>query len=197
MLAFVSLLVLPFVHALTVSSPNTTVSSAGELTVSWTTSAGDPDTFSIELINQGFNRQFAIANNVDASLQSVTLALPQLPTGDGFTIQLVNISNINDVFAQSGDFSVAAASSSLTSASATATNTAPTISGSISATTTGSAISSGVSASGSVAGSSTGTAGSSAGSASASSTGSFNSASRLELGSAGVLAAMLGWVLTL
>ncbi len=81
MLAFVSLLVLPFVHALTVNSPNTTVSSAGEITVSWTTSAGDPDTFSIELINQGFNRQFAIANNVDASLQSITLALPQLPTG--------------------------------------------------------------------------------------------------------------------
>ncbi|KAK0219449.1 hypothetical protein EDD85DRAFT_347684 [Armillaria nabsnona] len=196
MLAFVSLLVLPFVHALTVNSPNTTVSSAGEITVSWTTSAGDPDTFSIELINQGFNRQFAIANNVDASLQSITLALPQLPTGDGFTIQLVNISNINDVFAESGDFAVAAASS-LTSASATATNTAPTISGSISATLTGSAISSGVSASGSVAGSSTGTSGSSTGSASASSTGSFNSASRLELGSAGVLAAMLGWVLTL
>ncbi|KAK0451159.1 uncharacterized protein EV420DRAFT_724657 [Desarmillaria tabescens] len=196
MLAFVSLLALPFVHALTVNNPNTTVSSAGELTITWTTSAGDPDTFSIELINQGFNRQFAIANNVDTDLQSITLSLPQVPTGDGFTIQLVNISNINDVFAETGDFSIAAASSSSISASSTASVTAP-ISGSVSATVTGSAISSGVSASGSATGSSAGTAASSAGSASASSTGSFNSASRLELGSAGVLAAMLGWVLTL
>ncbi|KAG7443742.1 uncharacterized protein BT62DRAFT_1033271 [Guyanagaster necrorhizus] len=190
MLAFISLFVLPFVHALTVNNLNTTVSSAGPITVTWTVSAGDPDTFSIELINQGFNRQFAVANNVDADLQSITLSLPELPTGSGFTTQLVNVSNINDVFAQTGDFSVAAASSSSTSASSTASNSASLISASAIATTMGSAISSGVSSSRSV-------AASSAGSASASSTGSLNSASRLELGSGGALAAMLGWVLAL
>ncbi|KAK0200596.1 hypothetical protein DFS33DRAFT_169548 [Desarmillaria ectypa] len=143
MLAFVSLLALPFVRALTVNNPSTAVSSAGELTITWTTSAGDPDTFSVELINQGFNRQFAIANNVDADLQSITLSLPQVPTGDGFTIQLVNISNINDVYAETGDFSIAAVSSSSTSASSTASNSASSISGSVSGTITGSAISSG------------------------------------------------------
>ncbi|KAG7443755.1 uncharacterized protein BT62DRAFT_843127, partial [Guyanagaster necrorhizus] len=172
---------LPFVHALTVNNPNTTVSSAGPITVTWTMSAGDPDTFSIELINQGFNRQFAIANNVDADLQSITLSLPELPTGSGFTIQLVNVSNINDVFAQTGDFSVAAASSSSTSASSTASNSASLISASAIATTSSRSVTS----------SSRSVAASSAGSASASSTGSLNSASRLELGSGGALAAML------
>ncbi|PBK70188.1 hypothetical protein ARMSODRAFT_866734, partial [Armillaria solidipes] len=97
---------LTLVHGLTISNPTETVTSTGPITISWQTSSGDPSVFSIELINQSFNNQYAIANNVDSSLGSLTLTLPQIPVQDGYTIELMNISNINDIYAQTGTFSV-------------------------------------------------------------------------------------------
>ncbi|KAK0435015.1 hypothetical protein EV421DRAFT_1661638, partial [Armillaria borealis] len=97
---------LTLVHGLTISNPIETVTSTGPITISWQTSSGDPTVFSIELINQSFNSQYAIANNVDSSIGSLSLTLPQIPAEDGYTIELVNISNINDIYAQTGTFSV-------------------------------------------------------------------------------------------
>ncbi|KAF8915167.1 hypothetical protein CPB85DRAFT_1180542, partial [Mucidula mucida] len=91
--------------ALQVEDPTDTVRSSSSLTINWTSQSSDP-VFSIELINDSFNRQFAIANNVQPSLNTLTLTLPQIPSGGGYTIQFVNISNINDIFTQTSTFSV-------------------------------------------------------------------------------------------
>lgn len=64
--------------ALQVDNFNETVRSSSPVTITWTSTAGDAH-FSIELINQSFNRQFAIANNVDPTLNTLTLTLPAVP----------------------------------------------------------------------------------------------------------------------
>jgi hypothetical protein len=107
-------------------------------------------TWSFELINVAFNNAFAIANNVDPASNSITLTLPVVPVGcvfllrmlsqkahidslcsDGYTLQAVNIGNISDVFATTGDFSVGAASTTSTTALSTTTGTTGTKTGTV------------------------------------------------------------------
>ncbi|KAJ3517406.1 hypothetical protein NLJ89_g527 [Agrocybe chaxingu] len=72
--------------------------SGGTVTIRWTNEASDTfDTFSLELINTAFNNAFAIANNVNPTENSITLTLPIVPVGAGYTLEAVNIGNINDV----------------------------------------------------------------------------------------------------
>ncbi|KAJ7849769.1 hypothetical protein B0H13DRAFT_2674659 [Mycena leptocephala] len=83
-------------------------------------------TFSIELTHPSFNHAIAIANNVDPKLDQTTVELPIVPAGDQYTLQFVNITDINQIFATSGDFSIAAAaspSSTVSTASASPTST--------------------------------------------------------------------------
>lgn len=51
--------------------------------ITWTSSNldADPTAFSIELINQIFNSQFALANNVQTSQGTITFQLPVVPSG--------------------------------------------------------------------------------------------------------------------
>ncbi|KAG6863587.1 hypothetical protein C0993_010940, partial [Termitomyces sp. T159_Od127] len=95
----------PLAHALTLNIPQNPV-SGGQVTVSWTSQAGDPDIFTLELVNEQFRETFAIANNVLTAQLSITLTLPVVPIGDGYTLEAVNIGNINDVFSTTGDFSI-------------------------------------------------------------------------------------------
>ncbi|KAJ7816030.1 hypothetical protein B0H13DRAFT_2683580 [Mycena leptocephala] len=83
-------------------------------------------TFSIELTHPSFNHAIAIANNVDPTLDQTTVELPIVPVGDQYTLQFVNITDINQIFATSGDFSIAAAaspSSTVSTASPSPTST--------------------------------------------------------------------------
>lgn len=52
-------------------------------TISWSSSdvANDPESFSIELINESFHSQFAIANNVETTLNSITFEMPVVAPG--------------------------------------------------------------------------------------------------------------------
>jgi hypothetical protein len=125
-------LVVPLVSALTILTP-TNPTTGGNVTIKWTTDASDPgtfSTFSFELINAAFNDAFAIANNVDPSLNQLTLTLPVVPVGDGYTLQAVNIGNISDVFASTGDFAVGASTASVISASSTSGSKTASSSGS-------------------------------------------------------------------
>ncbi|KAK0186155.1 hypothetical protein F5146DRAFT_1069529 [Armillaria mellea] len=181
--AYLALAALPLtlVHGLTISNPTETVTSTGS--------------HHHLLINQSFNNQYAIANNVDSSLGSLSLTLPQIPAEDGYTIELVNISNINDIYAQTGTFSVA-----------------EPVSSSASASSTGSASQSGSSASASASGSASASSGSASAllhprvvhprppppqPASTASSSAFNAASRAQVGGAGILAAVLAWVVAI
>ncbi|KAF9035034.1 hypothetical protein BDZ89DRAFT_498254 [Hymenopellis radicata] len=182
--------------ALQVEDPTETVRSSSPITINWTSQSSDP-TFSIELINESFNNQFAIANNVQASLNTLTLTLPQVPTGGGYTIQFVNISNINDIFSQTSTFSVedlissTASGSSTGAATSTGTGTSLTTATSPASgtgTATGTNTRTGT-ASGTGTGSSTGSA---SGSAASQTT---NGSVGLTLSTAaGVLAGLLAWM---
>lgn len=73
-------LVVPFVSALTLNTPKD-LSSGGPATISWTNAAGDPSTFSLELVNTVFHNSYAIANNVVPSSGTISLQLPTVPPG--------------------------------------------------------------------------------------------------------------------
>ncbi|KAG0706656.1 hypothetical protein DFH29DRAFT_872184 [Suillus ampliporus] len=137
-LAALAALALPLASALTLSTP-TGVTTGGVVTLTWQATTADPSTFSIEMANTIFHNTFAIANNVQTSTGSLTLTLPQVPVGDGYTIEAISPSNINTVYATTGDFAVGAqttaststlsstSSSSSTGSSASSTGTAPTV----------------------------------------------------------------------
>ncbi|KAF8174943.1 hypothetical protein BJ912DRAFT_39959 [Pholiota molesta] len=135
----------PLVTGLVLSIPENPT-TGGQITIKWTNEQGDPATWSFELINVAFNNAFAIANNVDPASNSITLTLPVVPVGDGYTLQAVNIGNISDVFATTGDFSVGAASTTSTTALSTTTGTTGTKTGTgVTPTTTAGSITAGFS----------------------------------------------------
>ncbi|TFK56827.1 hypothetical protein OE88DRAFT_60676 [Heliocybe sulcata] len=85
-------ILVPFVSALTLNAPSG-LSSGGPATITWTSESTDPP-FSIELVNTVFHNSFAIANNVNPTLNSMTIALPIVPVGDGYTLEAVNVTSV-------------------------------------------------------------------------------------------------------
>lgn len=113
--------VAPLVSALILQTP-TNPTSGGQMTIMWTSENGDPSTWSFELLNPDFHDSFAIANNVDPSPQQLTLTIPIVPVGGGYSLEAVNIGNISDIYATTPSFSIGAtSSSSLSSGASTAT----------------------------------------------------------------------------
>jgi hypothetical protein len=106
------------VSALTLNTP-TGVTTGGTVNITWQATTADPSSFSIYMVNSIFHNTFAIANNVQASAGMLTLTIPQVPVGDGYTIEATSNSNINDIYAQSGDFAVGAMTTSSTSSMST------------------------------------------------------------------------------
>ncbi|KAG5644972.1 hypothetical protein DXG03_007344 [Asterophora parasitica] len=98
-------LVTPFVAGLQIFIPDTPT-SAGPITLKWVSEPGDPATFSFELVNEVFHNAFAVANNVIPELGSIDIVLPVVPVGAGYSLHAVNVGNINDVYAQTGQFSI-------------------------------------------------------------------------------------------
>ncbi|GBE77529.1 hypothetical protein SCP_0104040 [Sparassis crispa] len=139
---------LPLVSALTIQTP-ANWDSAIQANITWTSASTDPSTWSFELVNPvNFHNSFGLANNVDPSTGVLLVELPVVPPGDGYLLQAVNISNINDVFAQSGDFAIGATPST-SAASSSSTAASSSSSGSASASTTGSSSGSSASSTGS------------------------------------------------
>ncbi|KAJ7681084.1 hypothetical protein DFH06DRAFT_1465097 [Mycena polygramma] len=126
--------------ALGIDTP-TNPTSGGTMTITWSRTSSDP-VFSIELNHPSFNAAFAIANNVDPADTNVTVAIPPVPAEDNYTLTFVNVTDINDVFATSGSFSIGAATSASPSATDSASGVGSSGSGSVSrsatATTSGS-----------------------------------------------------------
>ncbi|KAF7312810.1 hypothetical protein MKEN_00964400 [Mycena kentingensis (nom. inval.)] len=172
------------VHALAVNAPSG-LKSAGTATVTWSSTDSDP-VFSIELHHDSFNQDFAIANNVDPATKSITIDLPQVPAGDGYTLNFVNITDITKVYASSSGFSIAAA------ASGSATRSTASVTGSAGAT--GSAASGSAASSASISAS---VSGSASGSASSPSTTPSSASSLRTTGVTAILLALLGAAFTL
>ncbi|KIK51334.1 hypothetical protein GYMLUDRAFT_78257 [Collybiopsis luxurians FD-317 M1] len=186
--------VIPFVLGLSLDTP-TNVTSGLRSDVTWTATDDDP-TFSLELNHPSFRNSFALANNVNAQSGSpLSIEWPIVPADSQYTLSAVNVSNINQVFASSGQFAIAQAP---TSASATFSTTfTPGVSASGSSA---SSTAPGSSSTGSSAGSATGgTSGASSTSSAASSTGSTgsfngNGAASFQTGNTAVIAAVLAAV---
>ncbi|KAJ7761636.1 hypothetical protein B0H14DRAFT_3510917 [Mycena olivaceomarginata] len=121
---------------LTVNPPSAPQSGA-MTTITWTSSDATDPTFSIELTHPSFNQAIAIANNVDPTLDQITVELPIVPasklsipsTQDQYTLEFVNITNINQIFATSAQFSIAAAASPSLSATSAISTTPPSVVG--------------------------------------------------------------------
>jgi hypothetical protein len=115
-------LVAPLVSALTVSPPTRSVTSGGPMTFNWQVQQGDPSTFSVYLSNPAFNNVFGVANDVDASTGTLTITIPLVPENQQYTIELVQIDDVNHVLAESAPFTIGAttATSSSTQSSASA-----------------------------------------------------------------------------
>ncbi|PCH34083.1 hypothetical protein WOLCODRAFT_22446 [Wolfiporia cocos MD-104 SS10] len=134
---------LPFAAATIVLETPTNWQSGTPANISWSSSGGDPR-FSLELVNDiEFHNSFAIANNLNPSDGFATFTLPIVPAGSGYTLEAVNVTDINQVYASSGDFAVAqtpssTSSSTTSSGSSTASSGSLTSSGSSSASSTSS-----------------------------------------------------------
>ncbi|KAI6139996.1 hypothetical protein BKA82DRAFT_4220139 [Pisolithus tinctorius] len=132
-------LALPFVSALTLVAP-TGATTGGSVTLTWQATSTDPAYFTFQLVNPVFHDTFAIANNVQTSLGTLTLQLPQVPVDTNYQLEAINPSNVNDVYATSSTFSIGAATSSSntatgTTTSGTATSTSPTTTATTAAST--------------------------------------------------------------
>jgi len=92
-------------NALTLNTPNNVVVGRN-VTVSWSDASGTP-VFTLQLHHSSFNNDFALANNVDPNLGSATFVMPEVEEKNDYTFRAVNISDITQVYAESGSFPIA------------------------------------------------------------------------------------------
>ncbi|KAI0375511.1 hypothetical protein BV20DRAFT_960696 [Pilatotrama ljubarskyi] len=135
-LSFVAALALaPWTSALFLQLPVDWHSSS-QVNITWSHNSTDP-IFTLRLVNSNqFHDTFAIAGNLDPSADFASFELPVVPEGQ-YTLQAINVTNQNQVYDQTPEFTVGAPlSTTSSSASSTASVSA---SGSASASVTGSA----------------------------------------------------------
>ncbi|TEB26145.1 hypothetical protein FA13DRAFT_1777151 [Coprinellus micaceus] len=75
-------------------------------TLTWDTAPGDPELFTLEIVNEEFNDAFAIASNIDSDQGSIIVIIPVVPVRGGYTLEAVNVGNTNDVYSKTGTFNV-------------------------------------------------------------------------------------------
>jgi len=113
--------------------PLVEATAGGPTVIKWTSAPTDP-VFSIELLHPDFNSALAIANNVNPQAGKVEVTLPDVPPSGGYTLQFVNITNIDQSYGESSEFSIAPPVSTTESSTASGTAT-----GTITSTSAGSA----------------------------------------------------------
>jgi hypothetical protein len=175
--------------AISLNAP-TNVTSGLVSNVTWT--AGDTDpVFTLELNHPSFSSSLALANNVDPTLEVISIEWPIVPADVDYSLSAVNVTNINAVFAQSGDFAIAQAPTTGVSASVSTTFVVSSSSGA-----SGSATPSGTNTATSSSGATTGASAASSSAAPTQSQINGNGAPSLKTGSAatGVAVAILATV---
>ncbi|KAJ8093888.1 hypothetical protein PM082_009756 [Marasmius tenuissimus] len=121
--------------ALTLNAPQDAVVGRN-VTVSWS-DVGSTPVFTLQLHHPSFNNDFALANNVDPNLNSITFVMPEVEEQSDYTFRAVNISDITQVYAETGNFRIVNQTTA-SSTEATATATSPTGSASQTGTQSGS-----------------------------------------------------------
>ncbi|KIM82188.1 hypothetical protein PILCRDRAFT_71054 [Piloderma croceum F 1598] len=101
--------VVPLVSALTLNLPKDPI-TGGQTVLTWTANATDPPSFTIELDQASFHNALGIANNVATSAMTLTLELPSVPPGGGYTLQAVANGDINLVYSATSPFTISSPS---------------------------------------------------------------------------------------
>ncbi|KAJ7615805.1 hypothetical protein B0H17DRAFT_1220352 [Mycena rosella] len=99
----------PLASAFTLSAP--TNPTSGEITeIHWGFTATDPATFTLFLVNstQAFDLKATIGQNLQTSLGEITTLWPVLPSGAGYQLRAVDVTNVDRVLAFSPAFAVSA-----------------------------------------------------------------------------------------
>ncbi|OBZ79673.1 hypothetical protein A0H81_01280 [Grifola frondosa] len=131
-----ALLGLPLVSALSLNTP-TNWQSSSEVNISWTSTSTDVP-FSFELVNTDeFHDTFALANNVNPTLNFLSFQLGVVPAGQ-YTLNAVNVTNLNQIYSSTSAFNIAAAPTT----TSTSTSTSASVGTSSGTTGTGSSITS-------------------------------------------------------
>ncbi|EIW64015.1 uncharacterized protein TRAVEDRAFT_55069 [Trametes versicolor FP-101664 SS1] len=111
--------------------------SSSVVNISWSSVASDPP-FSFELVNtDAFHDTFALANNVNPTLNFLSFELGVVPVGT-YTLEAINVTNNAQIFDQTPSFSIGAAPASTSSSASSTVSSAASSSGSASASATGS-----------------------------------------------------------
>lgn len=69
----------PLATSVILDTPAGPITSGEEVTITFTSEAGDPQVFSLELVNTELDLAFAIANNVPISAGEIIITLPEVP----------------------------------------------------------------------------------------------------------------------
>ncbi|QRV80050.1 GPI-anchored small secreted protein [Ceratobasidium sp. AG-Ba] len=124
--------------AFTITKPDSSGWQNGTVTVGWTSAAGDPPVFTIELRDTNTPSvisPLAVANNVNTSAGTHSFELPPVPAANTYQIEFVNVTNINQIYASSATFPIVnRAQAGTTSSVNTVTGTPSSISASPSST---------------------------------------------------------------
>jgi len=101
------LLALPFILALQLNPPTGQVRSSSPLTISWTPASGvEVTSFDLYVANDNLRSRIALANNVTVASGSISVVLPSLPAGDGYSIRASNVGNADSVLSQTTTFNI-------------------------------------------------------------------------------------------
>ncbi|KAG7086215.1 hypothetical protein E1B28_002181 [Marasmius oreades] len=124
--ALVALTATASVNALSLITP-TDVRSATPLEFAWNFDNSDP-LFSLELFHPSFRNDFALANNLDPASGGTRLIIPTVePRDSQYVIRAVNVSNVNQEYARTGNFAVGDTLSTTGSASSTGSTSSATL----------------------------------------------------------------------
>ncbi|KAF8481015.1 hypothetical protein DFH94DRAFT_438382 [Russula ochroleuca] len=111
---------LPLASALSNLVISSNPTSGGSVTITWSGDSTDPATFSMVLANSNFHNTFAIGNNIQTSAGTLTVTLPIVPA-DQYTLEAVQVNNINSVIGTSAPFAIGATVTTTSSGSASST----------------------------------------------------------------------------
>ncbi|KAF8142696.1 hypothetical protein K438DRAFT_2029962 [Mycena galopus ATCC 62051] len=108
--------------AVVINVPESPTSGA-PVNITWTPDPTLP-MFSVELVNtKNFHNSLAIDNSVNPALGSITLVIPDVPPSDGYSLQFCNVTDINDIYGESDEFSIAPTPPESSTTSTTVTGT--------------------------------------------------------------------------
>ncbi|KAB5590504.1 hypothetical protein CTheo_6053 [Ceratobasidium theobromae] len=121
--AFLALSTAAIASAMSITKPDSSGWQNGTVTIAWTSAAGDPEVFSVELRDTNTPSvisPLAVANNVNTALGTYSFLLPPVPDAATYQIEFVNVTNINQVYASSTTFAIRNVAQAATSSAGTA-----------------------------------------------------------------------------